>query len=144
LGGSAHIGAGLQELEHAVDLAVHRREHQRSLDASRPLDPDQRPLLRAFADAIVVANKWDRRADAWTGEVSGALPVVATTGRGVDELRRSIRGRFDCEDLGPTRPRWWTSRQRDVLIGAQRDVAGLAEIGAPGLQLPSSRAQRGI
>jgi hypothetical protein len=35
LGGSAHIGAGLQELEHAVDLAVHRREHQRSLDREK-------------------------------------------------------------------------------------------------------------
>jgi hypothetical protein len=31
LEGFAHIGAGMQALEDAIDLAVHPREHQRSL-----------------------------------------------------------------------------------------------------------------
>jgi tRNA modification GTPase len=84
------------------------------LDASRPLDDGQRQLMAAHPNAIVVANKSDR-GFAWAGEVAGALATVATMGVGVDELRRRLRARFDCDDVAPARPRWWTERQRASL-----------------------------
>ncbi|MGA2501349.1 MAG: GTPase [Tepidisphaeraceae bacterium] len=38
--------------------------------------------------------------------------AVATTGAGVDELRRAIQRHFHCEACDPLLPRCWTDRQR--------------------------------
>jgi tRNA modification GTPase len=87
------------------------------LDATRPLEPEQGPLLRIYPDSIQVVNKTDQQtASDWSG-----IRTVATTGQGVDELRAAIRRRFlGDEPFDPTRPRWWTERQRAILEKASR------------------------
>ncbi len=40
------------------------------------------------------------------------IRIVATTGAGVDELRRAIQRHFHCEVYDPTTARCWTDRQR--------------------------------
>jgi tRNA modification GTPase len=83
------------------------------LDASRPLEPEQTPLLQRFPDAIIVINKTDALA-AWDGSAMQAIQTIGTTGAGVDDLMRRIRQYFGCEaDL--VRPRCWTQRQRDLV-----------------------------
>jgi tRNA modification GTPase len=86
------------------------------LDVTRPLD-EQSELLIAHPNAIRVANKIDRPA-AWDIATNSELQTIATTGDGIDALRRSIRKRFDCEALDPQRPRWWTESQRDLISRA--------------------------
>jgi hypothetical protein len=56
------------------------------------------------------------------------VATIATTGQGLDELRRVIRARLGCSDLDAARPRIWTQRQRDALERASRDRAHLHEI----------------
>ena len=97
------------------------------LDVTQPRDPDQLALEAAHRGALVVVNKSDQAAK-WGG-VSGAVQTVATTGRGVDEVRAAIRHQF----LGPEpfdvdRPRWWTERQRLILHRATTDVSALSEL----------------
>lgn len=84
------------------------------LDASRGLDEEQSSALREHPGAILVANKVDRPS-LFDIRALDACQIVATTGGGVDELRRRICQRFGCRDLDPARARWWTVRQRDIL-----------------------------
>lgn len=89
------------------------------VDAARPLDAEQRGPLVSYPGAVVVANKTDRPA-AWdAGARLGGrevVRVVATAGRGVDELRRAILRRIGCEAFEAVRPMCWTERQRRVLL----------------------------
>jgi len=78
------------------------------LDPTQPMEPDQSPLVARFANAIVVINKSDRGVI----DVPNAIHTVATTGEGVDELRRRIARTFGCDAIEIDRPRVWTERQR--------------------------------
>jgi tRNA modification GTPase len=83
------------------------------LDATRLADPMQMELLQRFPDAIRVLNKTDAGIESRFDET--AIPIVATTGCGIDQLRSAIRGRFDCEPVDFSTPRCWTDRQRQLL-----------------------------
>ena len=97
------------------------------LDVSQPRDPDQGALERAHRGALVVLNKGDRAAK-W-GVFAGVVRTVATTGRGVNELRAAIRRRFLApEPFDVHRPRWWTERQRLILNCATTDASALSEL----------------
>ena len=85
------------------------------LDASRPLEPEQEPLLHEFAGAIRVINKCDRDL-AWQLASEPAIRTIATTGQGVEELRRALfRSFLGVETVSLDVPRQWTARQRSVL-----------------------------
>jgi tRNA modification GTPase len=90
------------------------------LDATRPLEPEQQPLVEAHPDSVVVINKVDRPA-AWDRCSVTALQTVASTGEGVDQLRDAIRRRFGCQDVPVSMPRVWTERQRAILTRALDD-----------------------
>jgi small GTP-binding protein len=64
---------------------------------------------------IVVLNKFDLLRDSGFAVGGDVLCTVATTGEGIEWLRRAIRTRLGCRDLTPDRPRCWTDRQRDLL-----------------------------
>jgi tRNA modification GTPase len=97
------------------------------LDVTQPRDPEQRALEAAHRDALVVLNKSDRVAK-WGG-FSGAVETVATTGRGVDELRAAIRSYFlGSEPFDGDRARWWTERQRLILNRAMTDPSALSDL----------------
>jgi tRNA modification GTPase len=81
-------------------------------DRSVPMTDADRQLLDAHPHAVRVANKSDRLA-AW--DALGMIETVATSGVGVEELRRAIRRFFGCENIAIERPRWWTSEQRELL-----------------------------
>jgi tRNA modification GTPase len=81
------------------------------LDATQPLGAQQ-SLVEKHPSALVVVNKSDRP-PAWDIGLH-ALHTVATTGAGVDILRRSIRRHFHCDGIDPHRPRAWTPRQRQM------------------------------
>jgi tRNA modification GTPase len=95
-----------------ADLIVH------VMDATAPVAPTN---LRP--NALVVLNKVDRINA--SREVSHDVETVATTGRGVEQLRQEIRRFFGCDELATRVPRWWTERQRECL--ARGDVAGVLE-----------------
>jgi small GTP-binding protein len=84
------------------------------LDASRPLEPEQSHLLAMYPNAQLVVNKCDRP---WVWDVARtpAIQTTATTGGGVDALRRAIAGYFGCADLDINQPRCWTARQREIM-----------------------------
>ena len=82
------------------------------LDASMPITAEEQRLIDAWPDAIRVWNKSDVGSDAIP---RGGISTVATTGKGVEELRMAIRKRFGCESFDHTRARWWTPRQRAAL-----------------------------
>jgi tRNA modification GTPase len=90
-----------REIVSGADLIVY------VIDATAPLPP-----AASLAAALCVLNKADR------GEPPGVrydVATVATTGRGIDELRREFRKRLGCDDLDAARPRLWTQRHRDAL-----------------------------
>jgi tRNA modification GTPase len=109
---------------HAADLVL------LVLDASRLDDPDQRTLATAYANAIVVMNKSDLAASPAPPEAGWddgriVIRTVASTGEGIDALRRAVRRYFDCEGLDIDAPRCWTARQREILHTARSDPAAL-------------------
>ncbi|HEY8667131.1 MAG TPA: GTPase [Tepidisphaeraceae bacterium] len=85
------------------------------LDASANIQ-DQQEMLSAYPNALRILNKSDRgnpdfqTPPAW-------LRTIATTGHGIDTLRRAITGHFHCTDLDSAFPRVWTDRQRGLLSG---------------------------
>ena len=83
------------------------------LDASRSIEPEQQ-LVERFRGAIYVINKVDAK-PAWEFAAMNAIHTVATTGTGVDELRRRIRLYFGCEQIDVDAPRCSTQRQRALL-----------------------------
>jgi tRNA modification GTPase len=90
------------------------------LDPTQSLEPAQSQILPRYKAAITVINKTDLPCVWNAGSVQG-VPIVATTGLGVDALRDAIRARFDGTDMTPERPRWWTQRQHDHLQRLLRD-----------------------
>jgi tRNA modification GTPase len=97
------------------------------LDAALPLEPDQVALVARYPRAIRVVNKTDL-SPAWDFGSLPAIQMVATSGEGVDALRRAIRHHFNCgEDSSPDRPRWWTERQRVLLECGRYDPSVLRD-----------------
>ena len=96
------------------------------LDQTRPLAGEQEQLVARFRDSMVVVNKVDRPAT-WAAPVP-AIRTIATTGQGVDELRRAVRRHFTGESIDLDRPRWWTERQRAILQRSAADPAALSEL----------------
>ena len=90
------------------------------LDATRPLEPEQLPLLTEYPHAIRVANKCDGK---WNWKVDDivAIQTVATTGAGIDKLRRAIASHFGCVDGALHGAKCWTDRQRRLLEAAMRE-----------------------
>jgi tRNA modification GTPase len=82
------------------------------LDPTQPMEPEQAALVRRFPGAITVINKTDR------GKLpfDGAIHTIATTGQGVDDLRRRIAARFQCDSVDCSKSYAWTDRQRAWLM----------------------------
>jgi tRNA modification GTPase len=125
---------GLRDTSDAIEaeaIALARPQIERAdlvvlvLDQTRPLS-EQAQLLSRFHGATLVVNKVDRPV-AWDRPIH-AIRTVATTGRGVDELRHEIRRRFGCESIALDRARWWTERQRRGLESARDNPAKLCNL----------------
>lgn len=85
------------------------------IDASRRLEEEPAALLSEYPNAIRVINRIDRPAG-WDIASLHGLSTVATTGEGVDALRRLIVHSLCGEEpITIDRPRCWTDRQRDQL-----------------------------
>ena len=99
------------------------------LDATRPLDPEQRPLFDQFPGALTVVNKCDRPS-ALHLSFADAVRTVATTGEGVPQLTSRIVAHFCPTAASPQRAYCWTERQRDIVRRAIRaqDLSLLGEI----------------
>lgn len=98
------------------------------LDGTRALEPEQSNLIERFPNAIKVKNKSDC-ASMW--EIGGltAIATVATSGKGLDRLRRELVRRFcSADEIIPHRPYCWTQRQRAIIERAVTDSAALADI----------------
>ncbi len=72
------------------------------LDATRAMEPEQSPLITAYPQALIVANKCDQRW-AWDVAALSSVRTAATTGMGLDELRQTIARHFRLRKH-PTRP----------------------------------------
>lgn len=100
------------------------------LDKSQPLTPGQSRLLQIHPAAVPVINKCDLPT-AWSDDVVGypadPIPIVATTGRGLPELRNRIRSHFMCDTRPLDAPRVWTARQEQILLRASTDPSALAD-----------------
>ena len=127
---------GLRTTEDPIEHAAIERSRARIemaelivlvLDATRPMEPGQAPLLKAYPRALRVVNKCDQTW-AWQESETVAIHTIATTGEGVDDLRRAIAGHFGCADVDPETPRWWTQRQREILTRAMNDMAAFGEL----------------
>jgi small GTP-binding protein len=127
---------GLRTTDDAIEHAAIERGRARIemaelivlvLDATRPLEPDQAPLLNAYPRASIVVNKCDR-SRAWEELEKAAIHTAAITGQGVDDLRRAIAGYFGCADVDAEAPRCWTQRQREILFRAVDDITALEEL----------------
>ncbi len=95
-----------QQVIRAADLVIHL------LDATRNLSDQQFPQHEQ--PAITVANKTDLPLK-WNPQDQKALPIVATTGAGLGDLRRAILAHFQCESLDLKAVRPWTPRHRALL-----------------------------
>jgi tRNA modification GTPase len=122
---------GVRETHDEIEsraIAASRVEVERAqlvvlvLDASRPLDPEQTPLMQAHPEALRVMNKSDLPR-AWDVAVLGGIQTVASTGEGVCALRDAIRRHFGCMDIDSPMPHVWTARQRQLLEGYARSKA---------------------
>ncbi|MGE5612330.1 MAG: GTP-binding protein [Bacillota bacterium] len=107
------------------------------LDATQPLEGGQAELLQRHPEAICVVNKCDRAA-VWKDDENSALQAatkrgnqavrtVATTGQGIAELRRAIARHFGCDSMDPTRPRFWTDRQKKILQQSLEDPSLISD-----------------
>jgi tRNA modification GTPase len=123
---------GIRATDDAIEqtaIARSRQQVERShlvvlvLDATVPLEPEQSLLLAAYPQAICVVNKSDRP-PVWNVSSLNAIHTVATTGQGVNELRRVIANHFGCVEMDLGQPRWWTDRQRSMLERGMIDTRG--------------------
>jgi tRNA modification GTPase len=97
------------------------------LDATRAVEPEQSRLLQRFPQALCVMNKVDGEVR-WDRLSCAAIQTIATAGKGIDDLRRAIRHRFQCDPLDPAAARCWTERQRQVVRQSLHNPATLASL----------------
>ena len=114
----AAIESSVQQIERAQLVVL-------VLDAARPFEPEQTPLIRKFPAALRVVNKGDC-AHKWDAAGFDAIATVATRGQGMDHLRRAIVRRFcGADEISPDRAYCWTSRQRAIIERAIADPVAL-------------------
>jgi tRNA modification GTPase len=102
------------------------------LDVARPLEGEQANVLEAWPDALRVVNKIDAASPAWDVARVGGVKTVGMIGQGVDDLRKSIRGRFGIvAGMDEKWPRWWTERQKKILEEAMGRVELVGRMMAP-------------
>ena len=89
------------------------------IDATAPVAP------AASTAGLRVLNKVDLGAGR---ALQYDVATVATSPKGIEELRRAILVRLGCEDLDRAHPRIWTPRQRDVLETARDDSSKLSDL----------------
>lgn len=85
------------------------------LDPTQPLAPEQSALMAGYPNALIVINKADRQ-PVWDLKPVDAIHTVATTGEGIDRLRRAIAAVFGVDQFDLARPRWWTLQQHAALV----------------------------
>ncbi|HEX4124162.1 MAG TPA: GTPase [Tepidisphaeraceae bacterium] len=98
------------------------------LDPTQPNADEQRALLADFPDAIRILNKSDRPAEWDVSAIGDAIRTVATTDEGIAAVRSAISRHFGCDAIDAARPRWWTDRQRGVLMRASEAPGELKRI----------------
>lgn len=76
------------------------------LDATRPLEGEQRALVDRFAEAIRVINKCDA-SPAFDLNSIEAIRCIATNGDGVNDLIAAIHRHFGVHEFDATLPRRW-------------------------------------
>lgn len=74
------------------------------LDATRPLVPDQQPLMNRFPDALRVINKTDCP-PAFAPDLVAGLPISATAQQGIGRLISAIHAHFGIANYDLLRPR---------------------------------------
>jgi tRNA modification GTPase len=84
------------------------------LDVTRPLEPEQRPLIEQFPGARIVINKCDGPR-AWEDSTIEALCTVATSGEGVPRVMARIVAHFCGVAPLPDRAYCWTERQQRLV-----------------------------
>jgi small GTP-binding protein len=97
----------------------------RILDATLPTDTGSSGM--SAQNEMTVINKIDLATGA-NISVKDAIRMSARTGDGVPELRRRIREYFGVDSSDDRRPRWWTSRQLEILLRAQIDPNAIQEM----------------
>ena len=162
--------AGVHESDDRVEMLGMERSRRRAaecelalavIDASRPLDADDRALLCSLdpEKTVVVLNKSDLPSAVAPADLSGfgrAVRLSCLTGEGVDELKSLIERLFVTGEIDFTRPVLTNARQKAALeradgflaaaldalrAGATPDVAGLdLELAAGALGEADGRA----
>ena len=119
-------------IEHAAIHASSRQVEQSEMavvviDGTRTLE-EQRAILKKFYGATIVVNKSDQPPGKGIEFVEG-IHTVATTGEGVDKLRKAIV-KFFCgrSIIQVMTPSIWTSRQREIVERALDDITALDEL----------------
>lgn len=77
------------------------------LDLTKPIETQLR-TIKAYPRAIVLINKVDG-SPAWDVKTVNGIAISATTGFGLDLIRRAILKHFDCLDLDCASARRWLS-----------------------------------
>lgn len=94
--------------------------------ARRPGVHEQR-LLDHYPQALRVINQSDQP-PGWDPAALNPLYTIATTGSGIDLLRRRIAAHFQCDSPDLSRPRWWTRRQKQILTDSSNHPDRLLEL----------------
>lgn len=81
------------------------------LDATVPIG-EQEHLLRRYPNALRIVNKSDRS----PMDVPQGIRTIATTGMGIDSVRKAICRHFHI-GRRPGEAKWWTMEQRKILLG---------------------------
>jgi tRNA modification GTPase len=98
------------------------------LDASQPLEGEQARLIAEYPSALRVANKSDR-ASSEAVTSAAAISTVATTGKGLENLRQAIVLWFTGgEAIRANRAYAWTQRQADIIRRALESAAEINQI----------------
>lgn len=141
--------AGIRPTQDVLELASINQSHQQArsadlvmivLHAAHPPDEQISQLLAQYPGALHIINKCDlphssshspgAPGEGW-GEGSNndtPLYTIATTGHGIAALRRCIAAYFHCDSLEIPRPRWWTDRQRQILLCALDNPRALSDL----------------
>jgi small GTP-binding protein len=86
----------------------------------RILDATAQPASEdGHSRELVVINKTDQPAR-WDFGSLEAVEISAKTGEGIDKLRCEIHRRLGITGLSESRPRWWTDRQKAILVESIR------------------------
>lgn len=126
---------GIRSTDDSIELAAIQRSRGEIrkadlvvavLDVTRPFEGEQAEVLREHRGALRVFNKSDRPSP-WAR--SEGIRTIATTGEGVEELRKQIV-RFFCgnSEIDTHRPRCWTERQRVIVERALTDPRAIDEL----------------